>query len=104
MHVINSVDGCTGLCHFRSNLWESSFSLHMVAMKGRIWLEAYEGYLRTGDAIDHWLPHMSELRIRPVQPERYRQPQPDRSPAAAGLAAAHLELPFWIMIRIVSSA
>ena len=29
-----------------------------VAMKGRLWLEAYELHKATGKDIDHYLPHM----------------------------------------------
>ena len=59
MHTLGTYEGMTEICHFRPSLWEADYSLQMVAMKGRIWLEAYEGHLRTGHTIDHWLPHQT---------------------------------------------
>lgn len=58
MHTLGLRDDCTKICHFKESLWIPNNTLYLVAMKGRIWLEAYEGHLRTGRALDSFLPHM----------------------------------------------
>jgi hypothetical protein len=72
MHVLGSSDGCTCLCHYNSELWDSNLALQMVALKGGLWLEAYEGHRRTGRPIDHWLSHTDPSHgpavAPPVQP------------------------------------
>jgi hypothetical protein len=55
MHVLSAIEGCTQLCHFSQSLWDASLTLLMVALKGGIWLEAYEGHRRTGNPLDHWI-------------------------------------------------
>ena len=39
--------------------WSNDNSLYQVLMKGRIWLEAYEIHLRTGEDLEKYLAHMS---------------------------------------------
>lgn len=58
MHTLGLRDDHTKICHFREALWVPKNTLYLVAMKGRIWLEAYEGHLRTGRDIDTYLRHM----------------------------------------------
>jgi hypothetical protein len=62
MHVLGAIDGCTCVCHCERDRWDASLALQMVAMKGGIWLEAYEGHRRTGKQIDHWLSHTDPPR------------------------------------------
>ncbi len=59
MHTLGVRDGSTLICHFKPSRWVPSNILYLVALKGRIWLEAYEGHLRTGNRLDNFLPHMS---------------------------------------------
>jgi hypothetical protein len=58
MHVLGAVDGATVICHYRPDLWVPDNTLYWVALKGRIWLEAYEAHLRTGNSLDTYLKHM----------------------------------------------
>ncbi|WP_157517554.1 hypothetical protein [Micromonospora rifamycinica] len=58
MHTLGLRDDRTRICHFKENLWVPNNTLYLVALKGRIWLEAYEGHLRTGRPLDSFLPHM----------------------------------------------
>lgn len=44
------------VCHYRG--WDPNKTLYLVFMKGRLWLEAYEAHLRTGNPIDDYLGHM----------------------------------------------
>ncbi len=56
MHTLSPVDGFVQVCHYRG--WSPDLTLYRVFLKGRIWLEAYEGHLRTGNRIDDYLHHM----------------------------------------------
>ena len=60
MHVLGTRDGGTKICHFRSSRWVPKNTLYLVALKGRIWLEAYEAHLRTGKPLDRFLRHMAK--------------------------------------------
>ncbi len=57
MHTLGPIDGCVQICHYRSSNWSPRITLYKVILKGRIWLEAYEIYLKTGNDIDTYLPH-----------------------------------------------
>ena len=43
------------ICHCRPRHWTDKFSLFEVFIKGRIWLEAYECWRRTGMTMDNLL-------------------------------------------------
>lgn len=60
MHILEGHDGFTSICHYHPARWAADMTLYKVAMKARIWLEAYEIHLRTGDPIDTYLAHMKE--------------------------------------------
>ena len=55
-HTWNSKDGCTQICHYRPSEWTGDNTLYQVAMKGLIWLEAYEAHIRTGNSLSDYLP------------------------------------------------
>lgn len=57
-HVYAAHDGLTQICHFIKDRWTSENTIYQVLMKGRIWLEAYEIHLRTGEDLDKYLAHM----------------------------------------------
>ena len=57
-HTLGKRDGFLRLCHYRSSRWTAQSSIYEVFMKGRIWLEAYEGHLRTGKNMDYFLGEM----------------------------------------------
>jgi hypothetical protein len=57
-HVYSAHDGLTQICHFIKDRWTSENTIYQVLMKGRIWLEAYEIHLRTGEDLDKYLAHM----------------------------------------------
>lgn len=58
-HTLSKRDGFVNIiCHYRSEYWTSQLSLYEVFIKGRIWLEAHEGHLRTGQSMDYFLREM----------------------------------------------
>lgn len=57
-HVYGIYDGLTQICHFNPSKWTSENSLYQIFMKGRLWLEAYEIHLRTGQYLEKYLAHM----------------------------------------------
>ena len=57
-HVLSAHDGLTQICHFTTDKWTSENTIYQVLMKGRIWLEAYEIHLRTGEFLEKYLEHM----------------------------------------------
>lgn len=59
MHTWEAVDGCTKICHYNPRYWVPTNTIYLVALKGRIWLEAYEAHRRTGRPLDDFLPHMA---------------------------------------------
>ena len=58
-HTGYNIDGYSGICHFRPNLWQPNNTLYQVVMKGLIWLEAYQAHLRTGQPLSKYLSEMS---------------------------------------------
>ena len=57
MHVLTPQDGMVSICHSSAERWSPSQTLYRVFMKARLWLEAYDGHVRTGLPIDHFLHH-----------------------------------------------
>ena len=51
-------EGYLVICHYRSECWRPDHTFYEIFMKGRLWLEAYEGHLATGNSIDYYLSHM----------------------------------------------
>jgi hypothetical protein len=58
MHTLGTRDGGTMICHYNPARWVPENTLYKVLLKGRIWLEAYEGHLRSGNQIEYFLKHM----------------------------------------------
>jgi ubiquitin-protein ligase len=54
-HTLGNEGDNIQICHFKSENWNPNQSLYKIALKVRIWLEAYEGHLRTGKTIDNYL-------------------------------------------------
>ena len=57
-HTLSKRDGYLQICHWHSSHWTDRISLHEVVMKGRLWLEAYEGHIRTGQPMSYFLREM----------------------------------------------
>lgn len=57
-HTVGKRDGLLKICHYHPSQWTNESSLHEVFMKGRIWLEAYEGHIRTGKTMNTFLGEM----------------------------------------------
>ena len=49
-------EGFLQICHYSH--WNGRVTFYEVFMKGRLWLEAYEGHLSTGKPLDYYLRHM----------------------------------------------
>ena len=57
-HTLGHRDGFSKICHYRSSCWTDRSTLYEVVMKGRIWIEAYEGHLTTGKKMNYFLGEM----------------------------------------------
>jgi len=58
MHVLSpDHEGCTQICHYGPSQWHGNISLVKVVLRAKVWLDAYECHLRTGQDIDTWLNH-----------------------------------------------
>ena len=58
MHTLSpNEDNNVQICHYDSSNWRPTVTLYKVIIKCRLWLEAYEGHLRTGEPIDYFLSH-----------------------------------------------
>jgi ubiquitin-protein ligase len=55
MHTLSNDGANIQICHFKTGNWNPNQSLYKVILKARIWLEAYEGHLATGNPIDNYL-------------------------------------------------
>lgn len=55
MHTLSSEYGYTRICHYGTSSWKPNVSLNKVYLKCRVWLEAYEAHLQTGDNICDYL-------------------------------------------------
>ena len=51
-------EGFLIICHYRTEHWNGLHTFYEIFMKGRLWLEAYEGHLSTGKSVDTFLGHM----------------------------------------------
>ena len=56
-HTLEQRDGYTKICHYRPGLWTAEITLYQVFMKARLWIEAYEGHIATGNNMDVYLKH-----------------------------------------------
>lgn len=54
-HTLASHEGFPTICHYHPLDWHNGYWLHQVFVKGRIWIEAYEGHLDTGENLDYYL-------------------------------------------------
>ena len=57
MHCLGTQDGRTKICHGNGSHWRPDTSLLALYFKGKLWLEAYEHHLATGETIDSLLKH-----------------------------------------------
>ncbi|XP_028405197.1 uncharacterized protein LOC114527689 [Dendronephthya gigantea] len=68
-HTLGKRDGYLQICHYHPSQWTDRSSLYEVIMKGRVWLEAYEGHLRTGKPMSYFLREMGASESFPSSPE-----------------------------------
>lgn len=58
MHLLTpDYDDNIQLCHYSDAVWHSNVTLYKVALKCLVWLNAYDGHLRTGEPLDYFLKH-----------------------------------------------
>lgn len=55
MHTLSPSNGDVQICHYKPGNWNPNVTIYKIALKVRIWIEAYEGHLRTGKDIDSFL-------------------------------------------------
>lgn len=55
MHTLSSEHGFTRICHYGNSSWRPDVALNKVYLKCRVWLEAYEAHLKTGDNLCDYL-------------------------------------------------
>ena len=76
-HTLGTRDGYLRICHYHDSQWTDRSSLYEVVMKGRVWLEAYEGHVRTGKAMNYFLREMGEEGSSPVNEDVIQRTQSD---------------------------
>lgn len=54
-HTLEDTHGFHRICHFYPPDWTPDITLYQVFMKGRLWIEAYEAHLETGEDMDVYL-------------------------------------------------
>lgn len=57
-HTLGTRDNCLKICHYYAPRWNPQHTFYEIFVKGRVWLEAYEGWLTTGKDIEFYLGHM----------------------------------------------
>lgn len=57
-HTLGHVEGYMVICHYHESHWNAEHTFYEVFVKGRVWLEAYEGHVATGNPMDFYLGHM----------------------------------------------
>jgi ubiquitin-protein ligase len=55
MHTLTGEDGCVRVCHYGPQDWHPNVSLYKIVIKIRVWLEAYETHLKTGEPLSNYL-------------------------------------------------
>ena len=60
-HTLHDPSGLVSICHFVVNMWTNENTLYQVFMKGRLWIEGYEGHLTTGNNMDYYLRHQNNV-------------------------------------------
>lgn len=55
MHTLSSEYGFTRICHYGNSSWTPNVALNKVYLKCRVWLEAYEAHLKTGENLCEYL-------------------------------------------------
>ena len=54
-HTLEDTHGFHRICHFYPPDWTPDITFYQVFMKGRVWIEAYEAHLETGEDMDVYL-------------------------------------------------
>jgi hypothetical protein len=58
MHLLaTDYEGNIQICHYSNKSWHENVTLYKVALKCLLWLNCYDGHLKTGKPIDHYLKH-----------------------------------------------
>ena len=55
MHTLPGKDGCVQVCHYGPRDWHPNVLLYKIILKIRVWLEAYEHHLKTGEPLNKYL-------------------------------------------------
>lgn len=56
MHTLPAIDGKTRICLYK--VWAPTYTIYRALVKTRVWLEAYDAHIRTGQPIDRFLHHI----------------------------------------------
>jgi hypothetical protein len=57
MHLLSAKDGYPKICTYKADKWNSNVTFYKVLIKVRLWLEALDGHIRTGQQMDYFLQH-----------------------------------------------
>lgn len=57
MHLLTPIDTYPKICTYRATNWSPNRTFYNVLIKCRIWLEAFDGHINTGNPIDYYLKH-----------------------------------------------
>ena len=58
-HTLGKRDGYLKICHYHYSQWTDRSTLYEVVRRGRVWLEAYEGHLKTKEPMSYFLREMT---------------------------------------------
>ena len=59
-HTLGKKDDYIKICHYIPGNWTGDITFYQVFMKGRLWIEAYEGHLNTGRKMKSYLRNQSD--------------------------------------------
>ena len=58
MHLLESdYEGHIQICIYKPDMWNPNKTLYQAAVKTLVWLNAYDGHLRTGNPLDSFIRH-----------------------------------------------
>lgn len=55
MHTLSCLKSSLGLCLFHPSQWHPNQSIYKVIVKTKLWIEAYENHVKTGQNINTYL-------------------------------------------------
>ena len=58
LHLLDpDPEGHIQICHYKGSDWSGNQTLYHIMLHAKIWLDAYEKYMRDGTHLDYYLKH-----------------------------------------------